>query len=97
MTPGRSDIRPFTPAPRNHAGGGTENAGNRRPRPNRESERKIMKIEIYSTTGAPLYRGEHENLAAALTAAAFTGADLRGANLARADLANADLSGEDGK
>ena len=56
-----------------------------------------MKIEIYSTTGAPLYSGEHENLAAAVSAAVRAGADLRGANLARADLANADLSGEDGK
>jgi len=62
-----------------------------------------MKIEIFSTTGSPLYSGEHETCAAALTAAVragtkltrakLSGADLRGANLIGADLRGADLIG----
>jgi uncharacterized protein YjbI with pentapeptide repeats len=48
-----------------------------------------MNIKILSTTGSPLYSGEHETCAAALTAAVRAGADLTGANLARADLEGA--------
>jgi uncharacterized protein YjbI with pentapeptide repeats len=52
-----------------------------------------MNIKILSTTGSPLYSGEHETCAAALTAAVRAGADLTGANLARADLIGANLTG----
>ena len=96
MTPGRS-ASGFHFRPSSWGGAELKTRATAGPGRTGKEKGKSMKIEIFSTTGSPLYCGEHENLAAALTAAAFTGADLRGANLARADLANADLSGEDGK
>ena len=50
---------------------------------------KKMKIEIYSTVGDSLYSGEHENLAAAVSAAVRAGADLTGAKLTEADIEGA--------
>jgi len=54
-----------------------------------------MKIEIVSTTGAPLYSGEHESMVAAVCAAVRAEANLIGANLEGADLAGANLEGAD--
>ena len=61
-----------------------------------------MKIEIISTTGSPLYSGEHETYATAVSAAVragikFTEADLEGADLIGADLTGADLTGAIGR
>ena len=88
MTPGRS-ASGFHFRPSSWGGAELKTRATAGPGRTGKEKGKSMKIEIFSTTGAPLYCGEHENLAAAVSAAVRAGADLRGAKLTGADITGA--------